>query len=579
MARIDPSLWSAGGGATLSPAVPLTLAQVRDRLEDAAELSIQKRADLRSALNTVGRAFGLPLDAIPASPAILRQRLEQISPAALGVGKQSWANTRSRLLKALDLTGVPVMAGRSVGFMAPDWEELLERIEDRFRRQPLTRFLGFCSTRGISPQTVTAETFEQYRSSVELLSMRAGPRSAYRATCAAWNKARETVCGWPDLEVSVPENRNRYALPWSTFPASLKADIDAMVGDATGIDLVNMKAHRRIKPISARIRVENLHRLVSGYVLRGNDPQALRTLADVVRLEAVREGLRFHLDRSGGRPTAGIDDMVVAACTIARQWVEVSDAELQALKRLRRSLGRNVYEMAPETRAMLRAFDDERKLAALLNAPGRTLRRYAGRNRLSRSEAASAAAALAVQILLDAPVRVRNLASIDLNRHVLRIGSGRRARVHLHFPAEEVKNYRELELPLSPETIELLDLYLSSVRPQLVRTPNSFLFPGEAARHKRPSLLSRQIADFVHEHVGIRVTAHKFRHLVGYLYLKENPGSHEVVRQLLGHKSIATTIRFYASLEQEEAFRLYDSFLDGLRKQAAETPVRRRRRR
>ena len=579
MARIDPSLWGPGGGAALPPLVPLTLAQVRDRLADVPELSVQKRADLRSALKTVARAFALPLDAVPATPAILRQRLEQISPAALGIGKQSWANARSRLLKALDLTGVPVMAGRAKGYMAPEWKELIERIEDPFRRQPLTRFLSFCSIRGISPRTVTADSFEQYRSSVELLSMRAGSKSAYRATCAAWNKARETVPGWPDLEVSVPDNRNTYALPWSTFPASLKADIDAMVADATGADLVTMRARRRIKPISARFRAKHLQRLVSGYVLRGNDPQALRTLADAVRLDVVREGLRFHLQRGGGKPTASMDDLVVVACTIARQWVQVSDGEIQELRRLRQSLAINVCDMAPKTRVILRAFDDEQNLAALLNAPERTLRRCAGRNRLSRSEKVSAAAALAVQLLLNAPVRVRNLSSIDLNRHVLRIGTGRHARVHLHFPAEEVKNNRELELPLSPDTVELLDLYLASVRPQILRAPSGFLFPGEAAGHKCSILLSQQIADYVHEHVGVRVTAHKFRHLVGYLYLKQHPGSHEVVRQLLGHKSIATTIRFYASLEQDEAFRLYDSFLDDLRKQAAEAPVRGRRQR
>lgn len=565
--------------AASAPPVPLTLAQVRARLPVLPGLSKQKTADLRSALNAVGRAIGLPLDAIPSSPTILRARLEKISPAALGIGKQSWANTRSRLLKALDLAGVSVMAGRSMGFIAPAWQELQGQIGDPFRRTALTRFFSFCTARGVHPKDVSPDTFDDFRKSVELESMRARHKQAYRNTCLAWNHARETVAGWPDIAAVVPSYRDWYALPWSTFPSSLKADIDAMVADATGADLVAMKARTRIKPQSAQTRARNLHRLISGYVLRGGDPQSLESLAAVVQLDVVRQGLRFHLERAGGTPTPGMDGMIVSVLSVARQWVEVSDADLKELKRLRQSLDIKVHEMAPETRALLRKFDDDATLAALLNAPGQVLRRHVGRNRLSRSEAVTAQAALAVQILLDAPVRVHNLASIDLGRHVIRIGSGRQARTHLHFPADEVKNARELELPLSPETVELLDFYLEFVRPQLVRAPNSFLFPGEAAGHKGSGLLSCQIASFVHDRVGVRVTAHKFRHLIGYLYLKQHPGAHEVVRQLLGHKSIDTTIRYYASIEQDEAFRLYDTFLDGLRQDAAANPGPRRRRR
>lgn len=569
MARIDHSLTSVGGAGATTEA-PLTLAQVRARLGAVPGLSGQARADLCSALNTVGRALTLPLDAIPSAPAILRARLDQVRPAALGIKPQSWANTRSRLLKALRLTGVPVMAGRNIGVYTPEWQQLKDRVPGKYARCKLSRLFSFCSARGIAPEDVTAATFEAYRTSVEHESLRARHTQAFRETVLAWNAARETIPGWPDVVVPVPDRRDWYALPWSTFPPSLKADIDAMVLDATGADLVGMKARRRIKPQSALRRVGHLQRLISGYVHRGGDPNELRSLADVVQLDVVREGLRFHLDRAGGKPTVGIDGIAIAACTVARQWVGIPQKELEALKRIRRSLGRKPHEMAPATRALLRSFDDPQRLAALLNAPRKIFAGVSGRNQLTRSQAVTISVALAVQILLDAPIRVHNLASIDLDRHVLRIGSGRNARVHLHFAAEEVKNTCDLELPLSAETVALLDVYLDFVRQQLIRTPNSFLFPGDGARHKGEALLSNQIAGFVHEHVGVRMTAHKFRHLVGYLFLKRHPGGHEVVRQLLGHKSIETTIKFYAPMEQDEAFRLYDGFLDELRGRAAD---------
>ncbi len=56
----------------------------------------------------------------------------------------------------------------------------------------------------------------------------------------------------------------------------------------------------------------------------------------------------------------------------------------------------------------------------------------------------------------------------------------------------------------------------------------------------------------------MRVTAHQFRHLAGFLYLRRNPGGHEVVRRLLGHRSISTTVQFYAGMETSAAIAEYE---------------------
>jgi len=39
-------------------------------------------------------------------------------------------------------------------------------------------------------------------------------------------------------------------------------------------------------------------------------------------------------------------------------------------------------------------------------------------------------------------------------------------------------------------------------------------------------------------------------------------GDYETVHQMLGHKSIKTTIEFYCGLEQQDAFRRYDAVLE-----------------
>jgi hypothetical protein len=50
-----------------------------------------------------------------------------------------------------------------------------------------------------------------------------------------------------------------------------------------------------------------------------------------------------------------------------------------------------------------------------------------------------------------------------------------------------------------------------------------------------------------------------------YLYLKAHPGEYETVRLLLGHTSLAVTVRAYCGLERSDAVRRYDSLIDTYR--------------
>ena len=50
---------------------------------------------------------------------------------------------------------------------------------------------------------------------------------------------------------------------------------------------------------------------------------------------------------------------------------------------------------------------------------------------------------------------------------------------------------------------------------------------------------------------------HQFRHAAGALILKHRPGEYELVRRILGHKSIETTLRFYLALETTQASEIF----------------------
>jgi integrase len=124
-------------------------------------------------------------------------------------------------------------------------------------------------------------------------------------------------------------------------------------------------------------------------------------------------------------------------------------------------------------------------------------------------------------------------------------------------------------LGLPARVVALLDLYLARARPLLQSRSGPWLFPGKKGSAKSRHTLGMQIGDTTEQVLGMRLSPHQFRHACGAIYLSVNPGGHEVVRHLLGHSSIATTIRFYAGMETAAALRHYDSVILSL---CQETP-------
>jgi len=54
---------------------------------------------------------------------------------------------------------------------------------------------------------------------------------------------------------------------------------------------------------------------------------------------------------------------------------------------------------------------------------------------------------------------------------------------------------------------------------------------------------------------------HQFRHAAGAIILKKRPGEYELVRQLLGHKNVQTTINSYIGLDGIQASEIYNKII------------------
>jgi integrase len=167
--------------------------------------------------------------------------------------------------------------------------------------------------------------------------------------------------------------------------------------------------------------------------------------------------------------------------------------------------------------------------------------------------AVTAQIAAAIAILTFAPVRLSNLTHIRLDENLIKPG-GLDSTYMLVFRRYDVKNRQDLQHPLDAELTELIDEYIQTFRPTLLRGSNElWLFPGKTGGRKDARTLSGQITQKIQKAIGLLITPHQFRHAAAAIYLKHHPGDYETVRRILGHRNIQTTIRFYCGLDTLQA--------------------------
>jgi hypothetical protein len=130
---------------------------------------------------------------------------------------------------------------------------------------------------------------------------------------------------------------------------------------------------------------------------------------------------------------------------------------------------------------------------------------------------------------------------------------------------DETKNEIAIEFELPDETVEILAWYVREWRSILLLQPNDALFPGESGQSKHPNTLGKQISEALERYLGIEFNTHLFRHVGGKIFLDSKPGQYEVVRRVLGHKSLATTTSIYTGAETRSAGQLFAQVINDRR--------------
>jgi integrase len=542
-----------------------TLSDVLIRLEEISGLTHNRKRDLRSAVSSTARMLRKSPDAIPAYWPAIRTKMANVTAAEMRISEKRYQNIKSDLHKALQLTGYLhrriAQQPRSV-----EWENLYQQLPTKRLKNGLSSFIRYCSDRNILPDQVNDQISQDFVQHLEEEGVRNKPTGVHRCTCKLWNDVTELFPDWPSNLLTLPDYRIRaWQMEWSEFSPQFTQDVDHYLQWLAGEDLLaNHYPPHICESSTIRLRRDQLRGLASALINSGYAVDELRLLADLIDPEAAKRALTFQLSRHNNEPTVYIQGLAGTIVSIAKHWVQSSEAELEKLKTFRRRLGpRTQRGLTEKNRDMLRQLNSEEVLKRLLDLPQRIIRE-SHKLPSSKRKAVAIQLALAIELLTMAPMRIGNLAALRLDTHIQRIGR-RKQKVIVTLAEGEVKNDVAQEFPLPTHSIELLDLYLNEHRPHLVESGSPWLFPGQNGDHKRSVTLSDQLSGIIFKKTGIRMTPHQFRHLAGKLILMQNPGAYETVRRVLGHQNLKTTTNFYSDMGSGAAVKSYDETILGLR--------------
>ncbi len=554
------------------------------------DLAPQRRRDLASALAGARRmcerydAWRAEERAAPgASPAIasipmdcafLNERLFYRPLRAYGLRGGRFANILSGLRFILRRLGRHAPAEKGVAVLAPSWRTLHAALPNKLRQIALAGFLRFCSREGIAPDQVTSEVVARFEAWL-LANTLCKLQNRRHVVLGTWNWAVDHVPGWPQHKLRSASGYAPYTLPFSAYPASFQADVERFAqrisGDADTIfgdhifaaagDAAPLPAPRPVRATTLRSRLFQIRMAAAALVLSGRSAETITALRDLIEpADNARAIIRFFYERAGRRRGSNAGNVAEVLRQIALYHCRLRPDEAARITRWARNVGqKSQASMTPKNLARLRALTVPRTRAMLLHLPQHLMGMAANAEHPTRA-ARLALRAVAIELLLVCPMRLSNLRLLRLDESLRRRDPDHPRRLtHLHLAAWETKNGVELDWPLPRTTADLLDRYLRRYRPTLAQPGNPSLFPGEAESALGARAMAGAVTDPIAREIGAVVNPHLLRHFAAWTYLRQHPGAYDLVRRVLGHKDVKTTIAYYCGLEAEFAAEAFDT--------------------
>ena len=426
-------------------------------------------------------------------------------------------------------------------------------------RERLSSFMRFCSASNIAPLDVdeaVVDRFMDYRAQAGMSA-----DDAFRRLLArAWNANVGTIQGWPARRLMEPPVKAAAEVAWEDFPEGFRRDVDQYLESLTRVR--RNRTGQRIRPLRpstiGRRRAE-LAAAARMAVKIGVPLEILSALSALLAPDVAEKVFDAYWARNGETPKLFTINLARWFVGIAKETKCLDEDACGRLEEMWQALeDHRQGGLTEKNIAFIRQVMTPGVWHRVVRLPGAMMASARAHQAHAPNRAAvTAQLAVAIAILSMAPVRLANLTSIRLGMNLSK-PDGPDSDYWLHFPDYDVKNRVKLDYRLEGQVTKLIDEYVHDFRPTLLRRRNEdWLFPGQRGGAKGKVSFSGQITERIYKATGLRMTVHQFRHAAGALILLRRPGEYELVRQLLGHRSVQTTINCYIGLENIRASEIF----------------------
>ena len=367
----------------------------------------------------------------------------------------------------------------------------------------------------------------------------------------------EALKEWPSIRLDVPRyDRDRiYAISDDLIHSDLHKAIEDYLTVLKGEDLFK-GLKRPLRPLSIKAARGNIRRYISALHHSGYDVRSVRTLEDLTHFTVFKKAMHWLWERNDKKTSGIIHEIAWTIRCIAVRHLQCDEILAGQYSGALETLHVRQTGLSPKNRAALNQFNDPVVVRRFLNLADH-LWTLANKEGPEKFRGLLAQIAVAIEILIFAPMRISNLRGLRIDEHLNWVGD----QLQINIPAAMVKNSVELDYNLPPHVSARVKSYIADWRDLLTPDPNPHLFPGKNGNPKDHSTLQRQITRACWDHAAIKLTPHQFRHVAAKLLLDAKPGHYEVVRKVLGHKNLSTTYEHYAGAETQAAIDLYDDVI------------------
>jgi integrase len=478
-------------------------------------------------------------------------------------------------------------------------------------RAKLWPLVAFCTRRGTPPESVDDRTIEQLLEDCVTRQLD-DPFATARDTVYAWENLQRLVSAFPRQRLSrlYRDGHSRHGrLAFDQLPESFQADWLAFVArherkpvqdpaslvvDSAQAPRRRRKAHRTI----GRIASARLPNLKSTILLAANALIALggvpNRLADVLTLEVADRAMDDLFARQTAKDPdmpeknsslknmasnllavaqlVSVDDTIIAGLVETR---DEADPHLVEVRVDKNGKTQRIYDderMGPRHRERLKQISDPIKLLSwfqMMEVLFGRMRQIVKERRVPTEEEVNDAIACVLHAVTQScPIRNGNIAAITITGRNcwLMLPRLKGDKASLIIPAAFVKNRKQIDGELTEEATEVVRFFVEHFRPVLAKRAgaapdNPYLFPAAGHRHRGGNQLNRIFLDRNWKVGGIELNLQCQRHIAGKLMLDEDVNNMGRVQQMLDHKSIETTKRYYAFVNKLVVVREFHALI------------------